>query len=534
MNAKFNFIKIFLSFILLIFSFYINYHFANKGLYPIDSFSFFDTAYYITEGQHPIKDYWIISGVFIDYVQAAFFNLFGKNWNAYVFHASFFNSIITIFFFFFLNQFNKNYLLNFCLSTSVAILCYPVVGTPFPYQHSFIISLISLFIFYLGIEKKNKIYWIILPIIMSLSFLSMQVPSGFINLFIIIFLIINFIFFEKYFLKYFLIGSLISIILFTFYILIIEVDLVDFFYQIVLFPLSVGEGRIMSNESAFESAKLLNKLTIRGTLGHFKFINFFILTNLVLIFLYYKKKIKKFQIDKIIFLNIFVFFCSLSFIFHQLITANQTFIFSLIPILCGFIIIQINKTNLIKKTKLLKSVFLLIVIFSTFKYHQVYNEKRKFLDLQNVNIENAIRAKAIDVKFNELNWITPIYFNSDPKKEIDILKKSLSILKNNKSEIMLITHYQFFSLILDKNLNIPNRWYFPNNTFPSSYENKYYEHYINKFKEKIRNKGVDTIYILETSPGEFDFFNFDDLLGKNCYQKEKQNQLLAKITLLNC
>ena len=78
MNAKFNFIKIFLSFFLLIFSFYINYHFANKGLYPIDTFSFFDTAYYITEGQHPIKDYWIISGVFIDYVQAAFFNLFGK------------------------------------------------------------------------------------------------------------------------------------------------------------------------------------------------------------------------------------------------------------------------------------------------------------------------------------------------------------------------------------------------------------------------------------------------------------------------
>ena len=186
MIVKLNLLKSSLSFILFIFAFYINYHFANKGLYPIDSFSFFDTAYYITEGQHPIKDYWIISGVFIDYVQAAFFNLFGKNWNAYVFHASFFNSIITIFFFFFLNQFNKNYLLNFCLSTSVAILCYPVVGTPFPYQHSFIISLISLFIFYLGIEKKNKIYWIILPIIMSLSFLSMQVPSGFINLFITI------------------------------------------------------------------------------------------------------------------------------------------------------------------------------------------------------------------------------------------------------------------------------------------------------------------------------------------------------------
>ena len=78
MNAKLNLIKIFLSFILLIFSFYINYHYANKGLYPIDTFSFFDAGFYITEGQHPIKDFWIISGVFIDYVQAAFFNLFGK------------------------------------------------------------------------------------------------------------------------------------------------------------------------------------------------------------------------------------------------------------------------------------------------------------------------------------------------------------------------------------------------------------------------------------------------------------------------
>ena len=99
---------------------------------------------------------------------------------------------------------------------------------------------------------------------------------------------------------------------------------------------------------------------------------------------------------------------------------------------------------------------------------------------------------------------------------------------------MLITHYQFFFLILNQNLNIPNRWYFPNNTFPSSYENKYYEHYIKKFKEKIINRGIDTIYILETYPGEFEFLNFDDLIGKKCYQKEEQNQLLLKINLLRC
>lgn len=533
MNAKLNLIKIFLSFILLIFSFYINYHYANKGLYPIDTFSFFDAGFYITEGQHPIKDFWIISGVLIDYIQAGFFTLFGKNWNAYVYHASFFNSIITIFFFFFLNQFNKNILINFILSISVAILCYPVVGTPFPYQHSFIISLISLLTFYLGIEKRNNIYWVVLPILMSLSFLSMQVPSGFINLFIIIFSIIYFLFFEKYFLKFFLLGSLLSIILFLLYLLIIKVDIVDFFYQIVLFPLSVGEGRIMSNENAFESAKLINKLTLRGLLGHFKFINFFIFTNLILIILYYKIKIKKGEINKTIFLNIFLFFCSLSFIFHQLITANQTFIFSLIPILCGFVILQINKIDFLKK-KLLQNIFLMIVVFSTFKYHQVYNEKRKFLDLQNVDLNIAIKAKTLDKKFNELNWVTPIYFSNNPKQEIDLLKRSLSILKNDKNEKMLITHYQFFSLLLNKNLNIPNRWYFPNNTFPSSYENKYYEYYIKKFKEKITSKSIDTIYILETIPGEFNFLNFGDLIGQNCYQKEEQNQLLLKINLIKC
>ena len=77
MNGKLNYSKIFLSFILLILSFYINYYYANKGVYPIDSFSFFDSAFYVTEGQHPIKDFWVISGILLDYVQAIFFYL----WN---------------------------------------------------------------------------------------------------------------------------------------------------------------------------------------------------------------------------------------------------------------------------------------------------------------------------------------------------------------------------------------------------------------------------------------------------------------------
>ena len=78
MNIKSSPVKFILSILLSILAFYINYYYANKGLYPIDTFSFFDSAYYITEGQHPIKDFWVISGIFIDYLQALFFYIFGS------------------------------------------------------------------------------------------------------------------------------------------------------------------------------------------------------------------------------------------------------------------------------------------------------------------------------------------------------------------------------------------------------------------------------------------------------------------------
>ena len=60
---------------------FINYFFSNIGVYPIDTFSFFDSGYLITKGYHPIRDFWVISGLLIDYIQALFFLIFGNNWN---------------------------------------------------------------------------------------------------------------------------------------------------------------------------------------------------------------------------------------------------------------------------------------------------------------------------------------------------------------------------------------------------------------------------------------------------------------------
>ncbi len=102
-----------LLFFLIIFSFFIPFYYGNKGIFPLDTLGFFDSSYNILLGRHPIKDFWIFSGIFIDYSQALFFKIFGLYWSSYVIHSAFINSCITIFFFFFLFKKKINFYLFF-------------------------------------------------------------------------------------------------------------------------------------------------------------------------------------------------------------------------------------------------------------------------------------------------------------------------------------------------------------------------------------------------------------------------------------
>ncbi len=520
--------------ILAVFAFFINYFFSNIGVYPIDTFSFFDSGYLITKGYHPIKDFWVISGILVDYIQALFFLIFGNNWNAYVYHSSLLNVSASIFFLFFLNSFRKDLNSNFILSICFATLCYPVAGTPFPYQHSYIISLISVLIFYLAIYKENEKYWLILPFFMCCSFLSMQLPSGLINLLILMFSFIYFFKFKKNFLSHFLIGAAFSLILLFIYFFYVGVDIKDFIIQVILFPLTIGEGRILGDERAYESAKLLNKFTFRGTFGHFKFIILLILANIISLIIYQRKN-KNIIFQKEVLLNFFIILCAISFIFHQLITANQTFIFSLIPFLCGLFFIQLDDFHK-KIDKKLKIFLLLLIIFTTFKYHNDYNANRKFMDLQNVNLNNSVEAKILDKKFNNLKWITPFYFNENPKQELELLKNALSVIsKESEKEIAIITHYQFFSVLSEKKINIFNRWYFAgNNTHPVNKESKYFSYYNNRINNLIKEKGIKKIYLVKTHPREFHYINFEELLKNFCYNEKKFSPIFSLISIKNC
>ena len=87
-------ILIFLS----IFSFSINFYFGNLGVFPIDTFAFFDTGYLILKDQIPIKDIWISTGLGVDILQSFFFRVFGVSWNSYLIHSSLMNMFACLFF----------------------------------------------------------------------------------------------------------------------------------------------------------------------------------------------------------------------------------------------------------------------------------------------------------------------------------------------------------------------------------------------------------------------------------------------------
>ena len=84
-------------FILFLFSFIVNLHYGSIGVFPIDTFAFFDSSFSINNGFLPLRDYWTSNGLFVDLLQSVFFELFGVNWYVYLIHSSLINFILVFF-----------------------------------------------------------------------------------------------------------------------------------------------------------------------------------------------------------------------------------------------------------------------------------------------------------------------------------------------------------------------------------------------------------------------------------------------------
>ena len=158
-------------------------------------FAFFDTGYRVLNGEHPFKDFWVVSGPFIDYTQAIIFYIFGVSWKSYLINSSLLNSLVVVTSFILFKKLGANDYLNLFFCLCISILAYPNSGTPFVDHHSAYLSLIGIYLFCFSILKNRMSYWFLIPIVISFSFFSKQIPASFIaialifSLFIIFYLI---------------------------------------------------------------------------------------------------------------------------------------------------------------------------------------------------------------------------------------------------------------------------------------------------------------------------------------------------------
>ena len=156
------------------------------------------------------------------------------------------------------------------------------------------------------------------------------------------------------------------------------------------------------------------------------------------------------------------------------------------------------------------------------------------MDLQHVDLTKALEASLIDQNLNKLKWITP-YYPKNPAKEINMLKNAIKILKNEKRKKMVITHYQFFSLILEQDLSIPNRWsLYHHNIYPIK-NNKYVKYYKDFFNKNLRSNEIEVIYIIKSKPDEnIKIEQFAIHLDNICLNTKVINELLSVHEIQSC
>lgn len=509
-------INLFVIVFIFLFALLTNQYFGNRGVFPIDSFSHYDTGFRVLNGEFPFKDYWAVSGPFVDLIQAFIFLIFGDGWQAYLLNGSLVNAIFAVLSY---NLFTKLGLeTKFALfySLCIAVLAYPVSSTPFVDLHSTYFSIFAIYFYLFALITKKNIYWFFLPVLVFCSFLSKQVPATYIFLGILLILIYNFTInnFKKNLtiFKILIFSSLTCFVTFFLILNLCQIHFEDFIHQYIGFPREIGGIRYFSLDYDFKNLFL-----------DFKLIHLIFFTYTSLIFYQLKNK-KKFKVSTNFIVFLFAMLILISLIQHQLLTKNQIYIFFLIPLFVSFVHVEIK--NLFKNRKnYLKYVLIVICLISVFKYNQRFNIERKFHELNYVKFADSVDGIAIDPKLAGLRWITPDKVSKDSvKKEIQSINDILKILKNNVDNNLVITNYSFLSVILNESQNGISRWYPGNGSnFPSRNSN-YYNYYRNFLISNIKRKNIENIYILFDVSEQ----NLTEYINSKCLKVDISNTLFTK------
>ena len=507
---------IYITFLILI-SFCTNQYYAYLGVLPVDSFSTFNAGYDILNGSVPFKDYWVLKGIVLDIIQAAFFKVFGVSWFSYSIHASTFNAIFALATFFTLKKFDLDTKYSFFYAALASILMYPTYGIPFTDHSTAIFCMLSIYSLCLAIKLHKNIYWFLIPILMFLAFFTKQAPTGYFGILIIIisclYLILNS---KKEFFFFGALGILLSIGTFFSYVYFNEISFNDIIIQYFLYPMSLGESRL----------EWLLPIEIQRFVIRHKLIY---LALSVPIFLLFKNIFKSiFSIlekENLIFLLLLG--TLLIFITHQLMTINGLYIFFLIPVFAGFSHIYSKKFN----KNYLVNFFLILSFISTIYYHQKYINKRDTLLLRNHDLSQSVNSVILSDKLKNLRWLTHHYPNN-PETEIQNLLNSMKIIKNDSKKKMIVTDYQFISVVLSTKDNSAARIWWRHHIYPSGPNQKYFLEWKKFLLKQIMENEIEVIYTVHPLEGEKNIFQ--DLLDEKCYSTKNLNKILVLQTLKNC
>tara|TARA_X000001036_G_C20511281_1_gene738191 strand:- start:256 stop:996 length:741 start_codon:yes stop_codon:yes gene_type:complete len=235
-----------------------------------------------------------------------------------------------------------------------------------------------------------------------------------------------------------------------------------------------------------------------------------------------KGDIKNNKRENLIFISFLALF--FLFLFHQLLTLNENFIFFLIPII--YAINQIYLKKIFPKFLFIQYLLISICIFSVVKYHVRFNEKRKFNTLEYVNLNLAIDAKTIHNSLSGLQWITREY-KDNPLIEVNGIKESLNILSKQEGKYMLLTNYLFISPVLKTNDFSPNQWHHPDVSFPIKGRKDFFM-YKKFFTEKLEKNEIVNIFTVGN-----DLKNILSLLyDKECFTKTKLGYFTYKYRII--
>ena len=488
--------KLSLFLIVIFFSFLVNFYYSNFGVEPMDSFVLYNGGYKVLNDLVPFRDYWLVTGPLMDYLNGFFFKINGTSWKSFIIHSSLANTIISTLIFILFLQFNLNKIFSLVYTLMFSLLMYPSVGVPFVDHHATILVIISFCLFILGVKKNDNKYFFLIPFFLILGFLCKQTPTiyGIIAIFVLgLFYLIKNNNSKKFLFSVFF-GILLSLLFLYFFFIITEIPISNFLNQYIFFASSIGDYRLSNWH-----------FDLLGTIHEYKFIILPLLYIFYLTYLKYKQKSKE---DFIVLLSLIFF--TFVILFHQILTMNENYIFFIIPVITAFIHIYS------KESKNNKNIVLYLVIalciFSVTKYHFRYNESRKFHRLENVDLKKAVDAKIIDEQLSGLKWITKTY-KDNPEEEIKNIVESLEVLRGEKGNYSIITEYLFISPILNINDHSPNQWYHPGVSYPLK-ESKYFSNYKKFFVKKLKKNKITKVIIVGNEMEDL----LDSLLKKIVFQ----------------